>query len=124
MTTHPCVTVCDIIRSLRARGFIGAGETLQVHAQLDAVIEEAGEVARHLRRSAQGRQSLDMDLLATEAADIIIAATCLLATVAGQDAEHVIAAKLAADDARGWLHSGMSRAEYAARSRRPQEPQL
>ena len=48
---------------------------------------------------------------------MVIAATCLLATIAGTAAPHVLAAKLEADDKRLWLHSGLTREQYEQRGK-------
>ena len=117
MTSNP--TINDIIASLTQRGFIAEPnffDTQDVQTQVDAVIEEIGEVARLLRRHRQARQALDPTELATEAADVVIAAVCLFARSAGPNAPAFIAAKLTADDARGWLHSGLTREQYEHRS--------
>ena len=83
-----------------------------MQTQLDAVLEELGEVARLLRRQRQARQDLHPTELAIETADVVIAAVCLFAQAAGAHAPGFIAAKLAADEARGWLHSGLTREQY------------
>lgn len=111
------VTIMDIIWSLEQRGFIASPNwfsSSRVQTQVDAVIEELGEVARLMRRHAQGREDLDIDRLAAEAADVVIASVCLLACAVGVQADRVIVAKLERDEARGWLHSGMTRDEYEA----------
>jgi NTP pyrophosphatase (non-canonical NTP hydrolase) len=117
MTSDPTVT--DIIRSLTRRGFIRKPnyfDAERIQTQLDAVIEELGEVARMLRRARQARQALDDQALCIETADVVIAAVCLFAHAAGSRAPAFVAEKLAADDARGWLHSGLTREQYEHRS--------
>ena len=112
-STNP--TVHDIMESLTDRGFlqeINYFDPEAIQTQLDAVIEEIGEIARCLRRARQSNSHPDIDQLAVEAADVTIAATCLLATVAGDTAPQILAAKLAADDKRLWLHSGLTRDQY------------
>jgi len=109
-------SIQDIMASLARRGFIQLHsigyDADAMQTQIDAVIEELGEVARLMRRVRQRRDVLDIDKLAEESADVVIAAVCLLAQVAGDGAPLVIADKLADDDARGWLHSGMTRKQY------------
>jgi hypothetical protein len=108
-------SINDIVDSLERRGFWRPHNTTSLEAiqtQVDAVLEELGEVARLLRRDRQGREDLDMEKLANEGADLVISSTCLLAHVTGYGAPIVIADKLTADEKRGWLHSGMSREEY------------
>ena len=117
MTSDPTIT--DIVRSLTYRGFIpelNYFDAQGVQTQVDAVIEELGEVARMLRRARQARQALDIVDLSTETADVVIAAVCLFVRTAGSRAPAFIAAKLAADDQRGWLHSGLTREQYEHRS--------
>ena len=46
------------------------------------------------------------EVLAIEAADVVIAAVCLLGAVAGDMSGDVIRAKLEADEKRGHLHNG------------------
>lgn len=111
------ISVDNIMDSLERRGFIPQEPWLDVQAvqtQVDAVLEELGEVARILRRDRQGREQLDIAKLANEGADLVIASVCLLSRIAGYAASEVIADKLAADEQRGWLHSGMSREAYEA----------
>ena len=116
MTTH-VATVNAIIESLLRRGFIDTDHLFDPEAmqtQVDAVIEELAEVARYLRRHRQRGDPLDIDKLSKEAADTVIAATCLLTYVAGFAAPVVVSMTLAADEKRGWLHSGKTRAEFEA----------
>lgn len=113
--TPPQVTISQIMLSLVKRGFLPAHalfDAAAVQEQHNAVIEEIGEVARHLRRAAQRRTPLSPQTLTEEAADVVIAAVALLARCAGHEAEQAIAQKLQADEKRGWLHSGLTRAEY------------
>lgn len=114
------LTIATIIESLEQRGFIPTPNLFDltaVYVQHCACCEELGEIARHLRRCAQARERLDPDILAYEAADLVIAACCLLARIAGSpNAEQWLAHKLAHDEARGWLHSGVDRATYEAQT--------
>ena len=99
MTSNPTIT--DIIASLTRRGFITEPNYFnaqEVQTQLDAVIEEIGEVARLLRRHRQARQDLHPTELALETTDVVIAAVCLLARSAGPHAPGFVAAKLTADE--------------------------
>ena len=91
MTSDPTIT--DIIDSLTRRGFLLEKpqhfdfDVERVQTQLDAVIEELGEIARLLRRQRQARQDLRLDRsLAIETADVVIAAVCLFAHAAGAHA--------------------------------------
>ena len=112
------VSIAEIIASLEVRGFLAWStrrinlDVQQVQLQLDAVMEELGELARVLRRHGQGRAPINHDELAVEAADIVIAAVCLFANAAGMDTDRILIAKLRADEARGWLHSGLTREQY------------
>ena len=108
-------TVTDIITSLTRCGFIADPnyfDTQNVQTQVNAVVEKIGEVARLLRRHRQAHQTLNILDLNEATADVVTAAVCLFALTAGNRAPAFIAAKLNADDARGWLHSGLSRAQY------------
>lgn len=97
----------DITASLQRRGFYAGKVDLDAAGvQVWAVMEELGEVARMLRRHAQGVNGLNTTKLTTEAADVVIAAVCLLAQCAGEDASTVVADKLARDELRGWRHNG------------------
>jgi NTP pyrophosphatase (non-canonical NTP hydrolase) len=110
-------SIKDIMASLGRRGFLSYPNFFDpdaIQTQVDAVLEELGEVARMLRRSRQGREDLDIDKLSNEGSDVVIASVCLLAQIAGNLAPEVISIKLADDEKRGWLHSGMSREEYEA----------
>lgn len=113
------MNLATIVASLRERGFLPEAPIpstlLDIQTQLNAVVEEAGEISRHLRRHAQRGDKLDLHLLSLEAADVVIAATCLLWRVVGNsswEADLVIVEKLQADRHRGWLHSGLSRHDY------------
>jgi len=119
MTHHlPSPSLAEIIASLESRGFLDWParrlnlDLQKVQLQLDAVIEEAGDLARILRRHGQGRASVNRDELAVEAADIVIAAVALFANAAGMDTDEILTAKLRSDEARGWLHSGLTREQY------------
>ena len=114
------IRLSDIIASLERRGFVSAADNSRrdpdlaaVNIQVCAVIEELGEVGRHLRRIAQGREQLDAWTLALEGADVVIAAVCLLRKLAGSEAAWVIDCKLGADEARGYLHGGKDAQETA-----------
>jgi len=109
------IAITDIIKSLYRRGFAPADHELTdeqaklaVDIQFHAVVEELGEISRMLRRSKQGVDEVDRAMIAHEAADVVIAAVCLLrqAVNVASDAEDVIAMKLAADEKRGYLHRG------------------
>lgn len=74
--------IAECLVSLRKRGFYnGVGDP---EPQLCAVLEEVGEVARLLRRAAQG-QPLDHDKLLHECADVFIASVCLAGTLCGDN---------------------------------------
>lgn len=114
------VTIADIVASLRERGFVPEADAAvfnltDVETQFFAVAEELGEVSRLLRRLRQRHETLDVHHLGIEAADVVIAAVNLLYRTCGPRAEAVVAEKMAQDERRGWLHSGLSRAEYEAR---------
>lgn len=101
------VSLGEIIASLRARGFAKDEATFEdAMVQVMAVDEELGEVARYLRRVAQNRQMPDPVKLREEAADVVIAAVCLLYNIAGLEAAAAISEKLQRDAARGYLHAG------------------
>lgn len=105
------LTIDEILESLQKRGFYDPTqvefywkETAQT--QVDAVIEELAEVARELRRDRQDvvlAKKLD---LAREAADVVVAAVCLLGAIAGPMSGSVIASKIADDEKRGYKHKG------------------
>ena len=104
------LSIAEIIASLEVRGFLDWStrrinlDVQQVQLQLNAVMEELGELARVLRRHGQGRAPINHDELAVEAADIVIAAVCLFAvvatTAAGMDTDEILIAKLRSDEAR------------------------
>ena len=104
------MTIDDILASLERRGFFDQAELFKWltngQTQIDAVIEELGEVARSFRRYRQAGAHIDRDAVATEAADVVIAAVCLLGAIAGYQSDSVIRAKLEADEKRGFLHNG------------------
>jgi predicted nucleic acid-binding protein len=112
------VSIAEIIASLEVRGFLAWStrrinlDVQQVQLQLDAVMEELGRLAGVLRRQGQGHAPINHDELAVEAADIVIAAVCLFANAAGMDTDEILIAKLRSDEARGWLHSGLTREQY------------
>jgi NTP pyrophosphatase (non-canonical NTP hydrolase) len=118
----PSPTIAEIVASLEYRGFLDFParrehiNLAKVQTQLNAVTEELGELARMLRRHDQGRADIDLPELALEAADLVIAAICLFGYAAGMDTDNVLTAKLRADEVeafdRGWLHSGLTRAQY------------
>lgn len=98
----------EIVISLARRGFTSGmlhGHEDQA-TQVLAVDEELGEVARMLRRIRQGVDAVDRQQLADEAVDVLIAATCLASMACGPDLGRIISAKLARDEARGYLHRG------------------
>lgn len=115
MTKDTNTTITDIVKSLYRRGFAPADREFTEEAaraavdiQFHAVVEELGEISRMLRREKQGVDKIDRAMIAHEAADVVIAAVCLLrqAVDTAEDAENVIAMKLAADEKRGYLHRG------------------
>ncbi len=105
------LTIDEILESLLRRGFYDPTqvefswkETAQT--QVDAVLEELAEVARELRRDRQDvvlAKKLD---LAREAADVVVAAVCLLGAIAGPESSAVIVSKMAEDEKRGYRHKG------------------
>lgn len=102
-------TIFDIEESLRRRGFLedSGNPAWLCQVQLNAVIEELGEVARKLRRHEQGVLELCWPDLMRETADVVISAVCLHAYAAGNLSSQVISEKLAADERRGWRHNGV-----------------
>jgi len=101
------VTIETVLSSLALRGFYDHHvDPDAATVQVLAVVEELGEVARMLRRHEQGVAELDPVALATEAADVVIAAICLLGQCAGDAAGRFVSAKLKADEMRGWRHNG------------------
>jgi len=108
------VTIDAILRSLMRRGFYvphdgtpGLEFNFQaLITQILAVQEELGELARAARRDRQDVGPLDWALAQAEAADVVIAAVCLLGAVAGEQSEAAVAEKLLSDEARGWRHAG------------------
>jgi NTP pyrophosphatase (non-canonical NTP hydrolase) len=100
------LTIDDILASLRRRGFYVGINHDRATVQVLAVTEELGEVERKLRRDAQDVQPVDPVALATEAADVVIAAVCLLGACAGDASWRFVDAKLKQDEARGWMHNG------------------
>lgn len=114
MTDSAPVTINAILASLERRGFYvphdgrpGFDANFQaLLTQILAVQEELGELASGVRRDRQDVAPLDWAQARAEAADVVIAAVCLLGAVAGARAGEVIAAKLAQDEARGWRHTG------------------
>ena len=99
------MTIDDILASLSRRGFYVGLDTEQASVQVFAVAEELGEVARKLRRDAQGVQAIDPVALANEAADVVIAAVCLLGACAGTESGRFVHNKMVSDETRGWLHN-------------------
>ena len=99
------MTIDDILASLEKRGFYTGINYNTAGVQVWAVIEELGEMARMLRRDAQRVMEAPAEVLAIEAADVVIAAVCLLGAVAGDMSGDVIRAKLEADEKRGFLHN-------------------
>lgn len=97
------MTIFDrAVSSVKARGFHAPasipdwmGEPLMM-AQYARLAEEVGEVARSLRKGG--------DTLAEELADVVIVAA-QMAHLINVDLEQAIAAKLTADESRGYLHS-------------------
>jgi len=111
------LTIQDVIDSLERRGFVPVPNWFDprgVQTQIDAVLEELGEVARILRRVRQGRQEMPVNDLREETADVVISAICLHALACGDAADGVIRVKLAADEKKLWLHSGETREQYEA----------
>lgn len=99
-------TIDDILASLERRGFYGGIDYEAARVQLFAVQEELGEMARMIRRNDQGVTGLDVTALASEAADVVIAAVCLLGATAGHNAWRFVDAKMKQDETRGWRHNG------------------
>ncbi len=99
------MTIDEILASLARRGFYAGIDHDIAAVQVLAVAEELGEVARKLRRDAQGVQAVDAVALATEAADVVIAAVCLLGACAGKESARFVYNKAAMDESRGWLHN-------------------
>lgn len=97
-----------IVQSLVRRGFIGldAGSFDDAMTQLMAVVEEAGEVARLMRRTRQGAGEADRAVLQQESVDLLITTVALAWIACGLDLGAVILAKLTADESRGLLHRG------------------
>ena len=100
------LTIDEVLASLERRGFYVGLDYDRAAVQVFAVAEELGEVARKLRRDAQGVQPIDPVALATEAADVVIAAVCLLGACAGRESARFVHNKAAIDESRGWLHNG------------------
>ena len=100
------ITVDDILASLERRGFYGGIDYAAVRVQFFAVQEELGEIARMIRRNDQGVTALDVTALASEAADVVIAAVCLLGACAGHNSWRFVDSKLRSDELRGWRHNG------------------
>lgn len=109
------MTIDEILASLERRGFYGGIDRNAAPVQVMAVAEELGEVARMLRRHAQGVQELSNTKLAIEAADVVIAAVCLLGLCAGSTAGGIVRAKCNADEYRGHLHNGEAQAQEVTR---------
>lgn len=102
------ILVSEIVASLVRRGFTNGlqGSVDDLVTQVLAVDEELGEVARMGRRIRQGVDQPDMDRIADECVDVLIAAVCLASKACGQDLARIIKAKLANDEQRGFLHRG------------------
>lgn len=102
------ILVSEIVASLVRRGFASGlqGSVDGLVTQVLAVDEELGEVARMGRRIRQGVDKPDMDRIADECVDVLIAAVCLASKACGQDLARIIKAKLAKDEQRGYLHRG------------------
>jgi NTP pyrophosphatase (non-canonical NTP hydrolase) len=106
------LTIDEILESLLKRGFYDPTEVEfswkeTAQTQVDAVLEELAEVARELRRDRQDvvlAKKLD---LAREAADVVVAAVCLLGSIAGPMSASVIASKMLDDEKRGYKHRGI-----------------
>jgi NTP pyrophosphatase (non-canonical NTP hydrolase) len=100
-------TVDGILASLKRRGFYHPDYRTQhqILTQIMAVQEELGELASMLRRSMQGKQVPTPEDLQIEAADIVIAAVCLLGQIAGSKSGQTIVDKMRHDEEkRGYLH--------------------
>jgi NTP pyrophosphatase (non-canonical NTP hydrolase) len=108
------LTIDEILASLSRRGFYVGLDTERAAVQVFAVAEELGEVARKLRRDAQGVQPIDPVALANEAADVVIAAVCLLGACAGKESARFVHNKMVSDEERGWLHNGAQDNRQAA----------
>ena len=101
------ITIDAVLASLAQRGFYDHHtDPDAATVQVLAVTEELGEVARMLRRHEQGVAEIDPVALATEAADVVIAAICLLGQCAGEASSRFVSAKIKADEMRGWRHNG------------------
>lgn len=109
------IAITDIIKSLYRRGFAPADHELTdeqaklaVDIQFHAVVEELGEISRMLRRAKQGVDDVHRPMIALEAADVVIAAVCLLRQTVDSavEAESIVYAKLRSDEERGYLHRG------------------
>ena len=99
------VSLDEIFASLERRGFLDDGLDA-VQTQVFAVSEELAEVARMMRRHRQGVNNINHDDLRDEAADVVIAAVCLLWATAQGESNRIIRSKMAADELRGYRHSG------------------
>lgn len=107
MSTNGDVSIGDVLASLKKRGFYKPDEQatqLDVLIQLCAVVEEAGEVSRMLRRHFQ-RGGDELKNLGLEAADVAIAAVCLAGVVNGEETAQTILDKMHTDEKRGLLHA-------------------
>ena len=106
------MTIDDILASLERRGFYSPHSGRDpwwngsLETQIFAVMEEIGELSRGIRRDHQGVSKFVTEDAKSEAADVVIAAVCLLGAVAGDMSGDVIRAKLEADEQRGHLHNG------------------
>lgn len=123
------LTINDVVASLIRRGFASdeLGTPMEVTIQVMAVLEELGEVARHLRRFFQGvAPTLDPVVVPQESIDVMIAAICLANRANGDRLSGHVALKLEMDEQRGWRHSHhnvQALAAEAARLRREDEAQ-
>jgi len=99
------VSLDEIFASLDQRGFLDDGLEA-VQTQVFAVSEELAEVARMMRRHRQGVNNIDYRKLMDEAADVVIAAVCLLWAASQGEANRIVRSKLQADELRGYRHSG------------------
>lgn len=101
------VTINDVVDSLVRRGFYNGSISMEdAQTQVDAVIEELGEVARVLRRWRQGVAQIDMPLLQSESVDTVIASICLASFICGDELNSVVLGKMQKDEQRGWRHGG------------------
>lgn len=102
------ILVSEIVASLVRRGFTNGLQCSveDLVTQVLAVDEELGEVARMGRRIRQDVDQPDMERIADECVDVLIAATCLASMACGPDLARIIKAKLANDEQRGFLHRG------------------